>query len=332
MTTGFITSGFSLVGQMNLQNDGGVIGPDNTPVVNDKVTSFTSPGTFSGADPKNSGQTGKVILIGGGGGGAHQGGGGGAGGVVVIDSAPLASSFPVTVGGGGSASMSGGSGSTGSNTSAPIGGTTFTAQGGGGSGQRGANYVGPSPTYNGKPGGSGGGGGRGNHNPGQNNPAGSGNQPGVSNPGANQNLGNPGGVGNSPATQDNRVGGGGGGAGGAGSQSTAGIGHEAFPAKSQPQAPGVQDRGYIGGGGGGQAGVNGNQKGGGSPNSYFTPPQALDGSGSGGGSCYNNSNPGTPGGDGGVHVIEFGSGPSVTRGRWSLKAVYSAVKDDNWTN
>ena len=46
MTTGFITSGFSLVGQMNLQNDGGVIGPDNTPVVNDKVTSFTSPGTF----------------------------------------------------------------------------------------------------------------------------------------------------------------------------------------------------------------------------------------------------------------------------------------------
>ena len=79
MTTGFITSGFSLVGQMNLQNDGGVIGPDNTPVVNDKVTSFTSPGTFSGADPKNSGQTGKVILIGGGGGGAHQAGGGGAG-------------------------------------------------------------------------------------------------------------------------------------------------------------------------------------------------------------------------------------------------------------
>ena len=77
MTTGFITSGFSLVGQMNLQNDGGVIGPDNTPVVNDKVTSFTSPGPFSGADPKNSGQTGKVILIGGGGGGAHQGGGGG---------------------------------------------------------------------------------------------------------------------------------------------------------------------------------------------------------------------------------------------------------------
>ena len=61
---GFLTAGFSLVGQENLNNDGGVVGPDNTPVVNDKVTSFTSPGTFSGADPKNSGQTGKVIIIG----------------------------------------------------------------------------------------------------------------------------------------------------------------------------------------------------------------------------------------------------------------------------
>ena len=55
MTTGFLTSGFSLLGQQNLQNDGGVIGPDNTPQVNDLVTSFTSPGTYSGASPKNSG-------------------------------------------------------------------------------------------------------------------------------------------------------------------------------------------------------------------------------------------------------------------------------------
>ena len=65
---GFLTAGFSLVGQENLQNDGGVVGPDNTPQVNDLVTSFTSPGTFGGASPKNSGQTGKVILVGGGGG------------------------------------------------------------------------------------------------------------------------------------------------------------------------------------------------------------------------------------------------------------------------
>ena len=33
--SGFITPGFQLTGQENLNNDGGVIGPDNTPVVNE---------------------------------------------------------------------------------------------------------------------------------------------------------------------------------------------------------------------------------------------------------------------------------------------------------
>lgn len=327
--SGFITPGFQLTGQQNLQNDGGVVGPDNTPVVNDLVTSFTSPGTYSGANPANAGQTGKVILVGGGGGAGHQAGGGGAGGLVVINSAPLGSSFPVTVGGGGSAAGQGGTTGAGSNTSAPIGGTTYTAQGGGRSGRGLPNYVGPSAAFDGGGGGSGGGGGRGNNNPGQNCPGGPASQPGVSNPGSNINAGNAGGTGNSPSTQDNRIGGGGGGAGQAGSQSTAGEGLQAFPTKSIPQQPVIApaNTGFVGGGGGGGATL---AKGGGAPNQYFTPPTGADGTGGGGGSCYNASNPGSVGGDGGVHVIEAGAGPSVTSGVWTLEAVYSAIKDENW--
>jgi len=327
---GFITPGFFIAGQQNIQNDGGVVGPDNTPTVNDLVTSFTSSGTYGGASPLNAPQTGKVILVGGGGGGGRQAGGGGAGGVVVINSAPLSSPFPVSVGGGGGGVTHGQTAGSGGNTSAPIGGTTYTAQGGGRCGRSLPNYVGPSPTYNGGPGGSGGGGGRGSGNPGQNNAAGSGNQPGVSNPGSNTNVGNPGGQGNGPV-QDNRIGGGGGGAGEAGSQATAGAGLLVFPTKSIPQAAPVSQSGYIGGGGGGNAG-SANKLGGGAPNSYFTPPTGLDGAGGGGGSCYNFPNPGSAGGDGGVHVVESKAGPRQVSGIWTSKAVYTAVDDDNWVN
>tara|TARA_R100001510_G_C7656526_1_gene216613 strand:- start:6842 stop:7834 length:993 start_codon:yes stop_codon:yes gene_type:complete len=328
---GFITPGFSIAGQQNIQNDGGVIGPDNTPTVNDLVTSFTSSGTYGGASPLNAPQTGKVILVGGGGGGGRQAGGGGAGGVVIIDSAPLASPFPVSVGSGGSGAGDGQTAGSGGNTSAPIGGTTYTAQGGGRCGRSLPNYVGPSSTFNGGPGGSGGGGGRGNNNPGQACPGGSANQPGQSNPGANTNVGNAGGTGNNPQIQDNRIGGGGGGAGGAGSQSQAGAGIAAIPSSALPQSPifSPGGTGKLGGGGGGGAGL---ANGGGAPNQYFTPFTGTDGAGGGGGSCYNFPNPGSAGGDGGVHVIETKAGPRQTSGVWTSKAVYSAVEDDNWVN
>ena len=102
-----------------------------------------------------------------------------------------------------------------------------------------------------------------------------------------------------------------------------------FPTKALPQSPifSPGGTGKIAGGGGGSAGL---ANGGGAPNSYFTPPTGVDGTGGGGGSCYNAPNPGSTGGDGGVHIIEAGAGPSVSSGRWSLKAVYSAVIDENW--
>ena len=327
--SGFITPGFQLTGQENLNNDGGVVGPDNTPVLNDLVTSFTSSGTYSGANPNNPTGRGRVILVGGGGGAGHQAGGGGAGGLVVIADAQLASSFPVTVGGGGSAAGQGGTTGAGSNTSAPIGGTTFTAQGGGRSGRGLPNYVSPTSTFNGGPGGSGGGGGRGNNNPGQNCPGGSATQPGASNPGSNINQGNAGGTGNSPQTQDNRIGGGAGGAGAAGSQTSGGAGLQAFPAKSIPQQAIIAPAGtgFLAGGGGSNAVL---ATGGGTNNSYFTPPTGVNGTGGGGGSCYNAANPGSVGGSGGVYVIEAGVGPSVTSGIWSMQGQLTAVEDDNW--
>jgi len=331
---GFLTPGFALSGQQNLNNDGGVVGTDNTPVVNDLITSFTSPGTFTGASPLNTqGGTGKLVVVGGGGGASQQGGGGGSGGVIVVNSIPLTPGVPVTIGSGG-ASAGNALGNPGNNTSwnGPV---VYTAQGGGGSGRRQPNYTPPGPSYNGQSGGSGGGGGKGSNNPQQNTPGGNGSQPSQPAPGANQNLGNPGGPGTATyGPYDNRVGGGGGGAGQAGgydpvggvSPATGGLGIPVFPSKTAQPAT---DEGWVGGGGRGPGSPG---TGGGGIGGYLTPPPGKNGTGGGGGSCYNGGSQGGGGGSGGVHVFEAKAGPRNVSGFWTAKAVYSAVVDDNWTN
>ena len=69
-TINFLTPGFNKAGQNNLDNQGGLIGPENDPVINDLVTIFTSPGTF------NRTKTEGTVLVVAGGGGAARGFGG----------------------------------------------------------------------------------------------------------------------------------------------------------------------------------------------------------------------------------------------------------------
>ena len=151
----FLVSGFNKTGQNNLDNQGGLVGPDNDPVINDLVTTFNSPGTFN-----RTATTCKLLVVAGGGGAATKSGGGGAGGVRYFASHPLpASSVPVSVGSGGAGdgpfpyTNSSGGGST-------FGSATPIAATGGG---RGGNRPYPpgqntNPRGPGEPGGSGGGG------------------------------------------------------------------------------------------------------------------------------------------------------------------------------
>lgn len=67
----FLTPGFNKAGQNNLDNQGGLIGPDNDPVINDLITAFNSPGTFNPTIT-----TATVLVVAGGGGAANRGGGG----------------------------------------------------------------------------------------------------------------------------------------------------------------------------------------------------------------------------------------------------------------
>ena len=87
--------------------NGGIIGPVNTvsDLFNkDKLTTFTSGGTFNKATCNPAASTATVIVVAGGGGsGGDAGGAGGAGGMLITENHPLpASSVSVTVGGGGS--------------------------------------------------------------------------------------------------------------------------------------------------------------------------------------------------------------------------------------
>jgi hypothetical protein len=336
MAQGFLTPGFSIVGQNNLNNNGEIVGVTNTPFVNDLLRSFTSPGSFPGPSLYNTqGGKGTLAVVGGGGGGGRQGGGGGAGGVVVVSNFTLPTGTPFTIGGGGSGGVRG---STGSPTTwnGPI---TYTGNGGGGSGQSVPQYTGPSGSYDGQSGGSGGGGGRGNNNPGWNTSGGPGTQPGNSSPGGT-NYGFVGGIGTSPRTQDNRSGGGGGGAGGQGgpgtSYSSGGLGISIAPYAAAAGNPtSATDGGYIGGGGN-QPGVPqvptqpGQNNGGGANADYFTGPPGLTGTGGGGGRCYNGGAVGSNGGTGGIHVYEVKAGPRRVSGRWTTKDVYTAVIGNNW--
>jgi len=289
---------------------------------NDKIHTFTGPGTFtvtSAAACAANNVVSHIVVAGGGGGGSVVAGGGGAGGFREVKSpatpytaSPLdgypsapnrvtvtATAFPITVGGGGAGGVvpdSPGNGTKGVNSTF----STITSTGGGGGGNDGGS---------GQPGGSGGGRLR--------NSAGAGNTPPVSPP--------QGGDGGCGAASGNHYAGGGGGATACGGFGT---------------APGCGGNGGAGattsingssksfsGGGGGSAGVgtpytatggNGGVGGGGGASMQQPNP-----SGSNGGVGFNNGADGTPGsanpggaggansgggGGGGAHGGSGGSG------------------------
>jgi hypothetical protein len=323
MATNFLVPGFNKIGQLDTDNQGGIIGPDNDPVINDLITAFNSPGTFTKSPAAN---TATLLVVAGGGGAANRGGGGGAGGARLVTTHPLpASPVPVSVGAGGAGAGFPNSQQPG-NTSTFGSSVPISTTGGGRGGIRpyppGQNT---NPNGPGAPGGSGGGGGRGF----QNTPAPN-NGPGSGTPG----QGNPGGSGfPDPAA----TGGGGGGysqagSGGSGGPAKGGDGLDIttyFPSAYGFLAPSDGLR-YVAGGGTGTSpgGIPVGTKGGGGKGQGNSPVEGVDGTGGGGGSEY--SNPGGSGGDGIVLVNQPKAGPSVSSGVWSLKAQYTAKILGNW--
>ena len=241
---------------------------------NDKIHTFTGPGTFSVSNTASCSSNNVVsylVLAGGGGGGGGEpgywsGGGGGAGGfredkspATPYTASPLdgageitvtQTSFPITVGGGGAAGTAtspGNCSTAGTNGSNSVF-STITSTGGGGGGISNGSTSGTVPARNGKPGGSGGASGGGGAAP-----IGNGNTPPVSPP-----QGQNGGQGSSPNAG---VGGGGGGAGGTGGSfpsNTGGAGvASSITGSSVTRAAGGQ-------GGSGSSGSNNTGDGGGS--------------------------------------------------------------------
>ena len=250
-----------------------------------QVTSYTSTGAFTFANPAGI-STLDVLVIGGGGGGGW--GGGGAGGYIYRPG------FSVTPG----ANIPGnvGAGHPGSNGTASNGAdstfSTLTAKGGGGGGNHG-----PGGGGNGRPGGSGGGVGR------DGGPGGSG--PGVGGESSNYGHGHNGGP-NPHGMSGWQAGGGGGGAGGAGSP-----GSPHHPGNEGPGGPGGPGRSSnitgssvtrAGGGGGGKHSPGGRPAGspgpggGGAGAVHATAPNGGTNQGGGGGG-------GHPGGTGGPGVV-----------------------------
>ena len=281
---------------------------------NDKIHTFTSPGTFCVsqlATCSTNNQVSYIVVAGGGGGGCSGGGGGGAGGfredkspATPYTSSPLegagaitvtATGFPITVGGGGAGGTPGTPATATPGVNSVFSTTTSAGGGGGGSRSGGA----PSPaTANGLSGGSGGGGGGGNPLP---NPSGgSGNTPPVSPP-----QGNNGGGGiNSP----NHQAGGGGGAGGVGTAGTP------SPDKGGPGGAGVTTEitaspvARAGGGGGGNQGPSAGCATAGGGNGGIPSADATDGTantgGGGGGAGFRPSQASGNGGSG-VVIIRY---------------------------
>ena len=143
--------------------NGSYFGITYNPQKNDKITDFTSPGTFN-PDPANTPGAAEVFVFGGGGSGNSgiagvcYGGGGGAGSATDGGSGlPISTTFgspqPVTVGGGGSTSSIGpiseGGGNSGSSCS---GGNNADYNGGSGPGPGFAGGGGAGSTHNGYPG------------------------------------------------------------------------------------------------------------------------------------------------------------------------------------
>ena len=198
---------------------------------NDRIHTFTGPGTFVVCAVATCAAHNEVsyVVVAGGGGGGGLGGGGGAGGYRETKSpntpytaSPLdgystpgnritvtATSFPITVGAGGSGAPNGGNPPSGGSASTQGGTSTFStisSAGGGNGGSHGQSPVG------GGNGGSGGGGAI----SGSSGPGGTGNTPSTT-----PAQGNPGGNTHTPSTE---TGGGGGGAAAAGANAASGVG------------------------------------------------------------------------------------------------------------
>ena len=286
-------------------------GGTETTCGNDKIHTFTGPGTFTVSQVHPcaaNNQVSYMVVAGGGGGGCAGGGGGGGGGyredkspVTPYTASPLdgagnisvtATAFPITVGAGGAAGTPG-TPATGSSGADSVF-STITSAGGGGGGSR-SGGASPSPSVrDGLPGGSGGGGG-GTCGPNPNPPGGAGNTPSVSPP-----QGSPGGSGRNSG---NHQGGGGGGAGGSGaagdcSPDTGGPGGNGTTSSINGtpttrgggggggnQGPTAGTGGPGGGGGGGLPGSNATagttNTGGGGGGTGFRPSQSAANGGSG---------------------------------------------------
>ena len=279
---------------------------------NDKIHTFTGPGTFevtklAGAPACN--QLSYVVVGGGGGGGWDRAGGGGAGGfredkspTTPYTASPLegagtitatVASFPIVVGGGGAggndSSCSAKPGQDGSLSSF----STITSAGGCGGGAA-------SPNTAGRSGGSGGG------TSGPSSSAGSGNTPSVS-----PAQGFPGGTAPAPGGGDHGAGGGGataagvpgagctGGAGGAGATSSI----NGTPTARAGGGGGGGSDGASGPKAGGAGGAGGGGAGGNYPGALGTAGTDNTGGGGGGGSNGPNSSPAGNGGNGGSGVI-----------------------------
>jgi len=308
----------NVAGSPFIQATGGTV----TTSGNDKIHTFTGPGTFTVSSASTNCAAENIVsymIVGGGGGGGAQGGGGGGGGgyrelkspTTPYTASPLdgypsapnrvtitAQSYPIVVGGGGTAPPSKKIGCNGVNSSA----LGITAAGGGGGGSR----SGAGPACNpseraGNPGGSGGGGG-GSCGPRPDPASGNGNVPPVSPP-----QGQPGGNGKNSG---NHQGGGGGGAAGAGaagdcSPDTGGPGG-AGTATSITGSPVTRAGGGGGGNQGPTAGTGGS--GGGGAGGLPGGPGAAgsDNTGGGGGGT---GFPGSPGlasnGGSGIVIIRY---------------------------
>ena len=280
---------------------------------NDKIHTFTGPGTFevtklAGAPACN--QLSYMVVAGGGGGGWDRAGGGGAGGfredkspTTPYTASPLegagtitatVASFPIVVGGGGP----GGNDSSSPSKPGQDGNvstfSTITSAGGGGGGAA-------SPNTAGRNGGSGGG------TSGPSTSSGTGNTPPVS-----PSQGFPGGT--APAPGGNNHGAGGGGATASGSPGATGSAGGVGGAGATTSINGTPTARAGGGGGGGSdagggpkaggaGGAGGGGAGGNYPGGLGTAGTDNTGGGGGGGSNGPNSSPAGNGGNGGSGVI-----------------------------
>ena len=266
---------------------------------NDKIHTFTGPGTFTVccASPSAANNlVSYIVVAGGGGGGGDYGAGAGAGGfrelkspVTPYTASPLdgyctpgnritvtATGYPITVGAGGTKGTRDTAGTCGANSVF----STITSTGGG----KGGMQVPPTPSsLNGSPGGSGGGAAYGPST------VGSGNTPPVTPP-----QGNNGGAGH-PTNAGGHAGGGGGGAGAVG-QSAPACNDSGDGGNGVTTSISATPTAYAGGGGG---------AGGGSP---FPQPYAAGTGGTGGGGAGAPDAPPWPGSKGEAGTANTGGG------------------------